>query len=144
MADYRDLLFSRAFRVVPGPQYNEISQPLRESRNLFFYEVILHPDTPWESLRDRVYPALARYLKYKSIAPDSAEGVVVSLFFREQFYLIEGREFLSAYREIEGLGPDDFRLRVLSWLAETEGEGKNQEGTKGEDPFRRDLPAARK
>ena len=144
MADYRDLLFSRAFRVVPGPQYNEVSQQLRESRNLFFYEVILHSDTPWESLRDRVYPALARYLKYKSIAPDSAEGAVVSLFFREQFYLIEGREFLLAYREIEGLGLDDFRLRILSWLAEAEGEGKNQEGTKGEDPFRRDLPAARK
>ena len=144
MADYRDLLFSRAFRVVPGPQYNEISQQLRESRNLFFYEVILHPDTPWEFLRDRVYPALARYLKYKSIAPDSAEGMVVSLFFREKFYLIEGREFISAYREIEGLAPEDFRLRVLSWLAETEGEGKNQEGTKGKDFFRRDLPAARK
>lgn len=144
MADYRDLLFSRAFRVVPGPQYNEISQQLRESRNLFFYEVILQPDTSWESLRDRVYPALARYLKYKSIAPDSAEGVVVSLFFRDQFYLIEGREFLAAYREIEGLGPEVFRLLVLRWLMEPEGEEKNQEGTKGEDPFRRDLPAARK
>ncbi len=114
------------------------------SQNILFYEVILQPDTPWESLRDRVYPALTRYLKYKSIAPDSAEGVVVALFFREEFYLIEGREFLAAYREIEGLGPNDFRLRVLSWLAESEGEGKNQEGTKGKDPFRRDLPAARK
>lgn len=144
MADYWDLLFSRAFRVVSGPRYNEVSQQLRESRNLCFYEVILHPDTPWEFLRDRVYPALARYLKYKSIAPDSAEGVVVSLFFREHFYLIEGREFLAAYREIEGLGLDNFRLRILSWLAESEGEGKNQEGTKGENPFRRDLPAARK
>jgi len=144
MADYRDLLFSRAFRVVSGPRYNEVSQQLRESRNFFFYEVILHPDTPWEFLRDRVYPALARYLKYKSIAPDSAEGVVVALFFREKFYLIEGGGFLAAYREIEELGPDDFRLRILSWLGETEGDGKNQEGTKGENPFRRDLPAARK
>ena len=144
MAGHRELLFSKAFRVVAGPRYNKVSHRLRVSQNILFYELILEPDTPWESLRDRVYPALARYLKYKSIAPDSAEGVVVALFFREEFYLIEGREFLAAYREIEGLDSDDFRIKVLIWLAETEGEGKNQEGTKGEDPFRRDLPAARK
>jgi hypothetical protein len=144
MADYRDLLFSRAFRVVPGPQYNEISQQLRESRNLFFYEVILQPDTPGESLRDRVYPALARYLKYKSIAPDSAEGVVVALFFREEFYLIEGREFLTAYREIEGLDPEEFHIRVQEWLAEPEGQGQSRERGGGKNEYRRDLPAIRK
>jgi hypothetical protein len=144
LADDRELLFSKAFRVVAGPRYNEVSHRLRVSRNILFYEVTLEPDTPWESLRDRVYPALARYLKYKSIAPDSAEGVVVALFFREEFYLIEGREFLAAFREIEGLDPEAFRLRVLSWLAETEGEEKTREGMKVEDPFRRDLPAARK
>jgi hypothetical protein len=143
MADYRDLLFSRAFRVVPGPQYNEISQQLRESRNLFFYEVILHPDTPWEFLRDRVYPALARYLKYKSIAPDSAEGVVVALFFREQFHLIEGREFLLGYREIEGLDPEEFHIRIQEWLAEAEGQGQSRERGGRKNEFRRDLPAIR-
>ncbi len=144
MADHRELLFSKAFGVVAGSSYNEVSHRLRVNQNILFYEVILQPDTPWEFLRDRVYPALTRYLKYKSIPPDSAEGVVVALFFREQFYLIEGREFLAAYREIEGLGPEVFRLLVLRWLTEPEGEEKNQEGTKGEDPFRRDLPAARK
>jgi hypothetical protein len=101
LADDRELLFSKAFRVVAGPSYNEVSHRLRVTQNILFYEVILQPGTPWESLRDRVYPALARYLKYKSIAPDSAEGVVVALFFREEFYLIEGREFLAVYRELE-------------------------------------------
>ena len=144
MAEYRHLLFSKAFSVVPGLQYNEVSQRLRESQNLFFYEVILHPDTPWEFLRDRVYPALARYLKYKSIAPDSAEGVVVALFFREEFYLMEGREFLAAYREIEGLNPEEFQVRVQEWLAEAEGQGQSRERGGGKDEFRLDLPAIRK
>ena len=135
MADHREVLFSKAFRVVPGPRYNEVSHQLRASQNILFYEVILEPDTPWESLRDRVYPALARYLKYKSITPDSAEGVVVALFFREAFYLIEGREFLAAYREIEGLDPEEFHIRKQEWLAEPKGQGQSQPP---------DLPAIRK
>jgi hypothetical protein len=144
MADERELLFSKAFRVVAGPDYNEVSHRLRASQNILFYEVILQTDTRWEFLRNRVYPALARYLKYKSIGPDSAEGVVLTLFFRDQFYLIEGREFLAAYREIEGLSPEDFRFRVLRWVAETDGKEKAQEEAGREDPFRRGLPAARK
>jgi len=144
LADYRDLLFSKAFRVVAGPSYNEVSHRLRVTQNILFYEVILQPGTPWESLRDRVYPALARYLKYKSIAPDSAEGVVVALFFREEFYLMEGREFLAAYREIEGLNPEEFQVRVQEWLAEAEGQGQSRERGGGKDEFRLDLPAIRK
>jgi hypothetical protein len=144
LADYRDLLFSRAFQVVAGPGYNEVSHRLRMSQNILFYEVILQPDTPWESLRDRVYPGLTRYLRYKSIPPESAEGVVVALFFREEFHLIEGREFLGAYREIEGLDPEEFHTRVQQWLAGPGGEGESPEGTGGETEFRGDLPAIRK
>ena len=144
LADYRELLFSKAFRVVAGPRYNKVSHRLRVSQNILFYEVILEPDTPWESLRDRVYPALARYLKYKSIAPDSAESVVVALFFREEFHLIEGREFLAAYREIEGLDPEEFHIRVQEWLADAEGQGQSRERGGGKKEFRRDLPATRK
>jgi len=144
LAGHRELLFSKAFRVVAGPSYNEVSHRLRVTQNILFYEVILQPGTPWESLRDRVYPALARYLKYKSIAPDSAEGVVVALFFREEFYLMEGREFLAAYREIEGLNPEEFQVRVQEWLAEAEGQGQSRERGGGKDEFRLDLPAIRK
>ena len=140
MADYRGLLFPKAFRVVPGPQYNEVSQQLRESQNLFFYEVILTPDTTWESLRDRIYPALARFLKSKSIPPDLGNGVVVSLFFQDHFYLLEDSEFLKTYAEIEGLDPKAFHSRVLDWLSEPEG----QEGPEEKDGFRPDLPAVRK
>ena len=140
MADYRDLLLSRAFLVVPGPQYNEVSHQMRESRGLFFYEVILRPDTPWESMRDRVYPALARFLKYKSISPELGSGVVVSLFFQNRFYLLAGSEFLKTYTEIEGLDPEAFHSRVLDWISEAE----RQENTGEKDSFRPDLPAVRK
>jgi len=134
LADDQELLFSKAFRVVAGPDYNEVSHRLRVSQNILFYEVTLQPDTRWESLRDRVYPALTRYLKYKSISPDSAEGVVVALFFRDRFYLIEGREFFAAYRQIEGLDPKEFDLRVQEWLAEPGGQEQSRPG----------LPAIRK
>jgi hypothetical protein len=144
MDAFRDLLFSKAFQVVPGPRYNQVAQDLRETRNILFYEVVLREDTPWEHLRDNVYPALARYLRYKSIDPELAVGAVVSLFFQDRFYLLQASEFLRVYREKEGLDPDAFHARVLEWLAKPEEEGENREGPEGGDEFRRDLPAIRK
>ncbi len=123
MADYQDLLFSRAFLVVPGLQYNEVSQRLRESQNLFFYEVILPPDTPWEFMRDRVFPSLARFLRNKSLDPKMGSGIVVSLFCQEKFFLLEGPEFMKAYdpkglseNELITFGPTQ---RTLSQFIET-------------------------
>jgi len=144
MDPFRDLLFSKAFQVVPGPRYNQISQDLRESGNILFYEVVLREDTPWEHLRDQVFPALARYLSHKSISPEEPKGAVVSLFFQDRFYLLEASEFLQVYRKIEGLDPDAFHLRVEAWLAETEGQGETREEPEGGHPLRRDLPAIRK
>jgi hypothetical protein len=137
-------LFSKAFQVVPGPLYNQVSQELRKNRNVLFYEVILRTDTPWEHLRDRVYPALARYLRYKSISPELPEGVVVSLFFQDRFYLLQASEFLGAYRETEGLDTKTFHLRVQAWLEETEGQEETPKGPEDADEFRRNLPAIRK
>jgi len=144
MDPFRDLLFSKAFQVVPGPRYNQVSQDLRETRNILFYEVVLREDTPWEQLRDNVYPTLARYLRYKSIDPELAVGAVVSLFFHDRFYLLQAAEFLRAYREKEGLDPDAFHARILEWLAKPEEEGESREGPEGGNGFRRDLPTHRK
>jgi len=140
VAGYRQLLFSRAFRVVPGREYNEISHRLRESRNVFFYEVILLPDAPWEFLRDRVYPFLVRLLRSKSLDPETTREAAVSLFFEDRFYLLEAPEFLKAYAEIEDLDPEAFRARMREWQSGEE---------KGETPeernnFRPDLPAVRR
>jgi hypothetical protein len=140
MDHFRDLLFSKAFQVVPGPLYNQVSQGLRESGNLLFYEVVLREETPWKHLRDQVYPALARYLRHKSLSPELPEGVVVSLFFQDRFYLLEGSEFMKSYGEIEGLDSEAFHFRVRDWISNTE-EG---EDTEDQDDFRPDLPAIRK
>ena len=140
MADYLSLLFSKAFEVVPGPRYNEASRQLRESRNLFFYEVILPPDAPWEFLGERIYPSLTRFLKGKSLDPERGEGVVVSLFWEDRFYLLAAADFLKAYAEIEGLDPEAFRSRMLGWLSEPGAE----EDTEKADGFRPGLPAIRR
>ncbi|HXZ37848.1 MAG TPA: STAUR_1299 family protein, partial [Thermodesulfobacteriota bacterium] len=117
MDPFRDLLFSKAFQVVPGSRYNQVSQDLRETWGILFYEVVLREDTPWEHLRDQIYPVLARYLRYKSISPELPKGVVVSLFFHDRFYLLQASDFLLAYQEKEELDPDAFHARVLEWLA---------------------------
>jgi len=120
MENYREFLFSKAFQVVHGTEYNQVSFKMREENRdiLFsFYEVILHEDESWEQLRERVYPALVKYLKYKGFHLEFGTGCVVSLFFRDTFYLIEGPHFLAAFREIEGLSPSAFHSRVKEWLS---------------------------
>ncbi len=120
MGNYREFLFSKAFRVVHGTEYNQISFEMREENKdiLFsFYEVILQEDESWEQVRERVYPALIKYLQYKGFHPEYGTGCVVSLFFRNYFYLIEGPHFLTAFREIEALSPSAFHSRVKAWLS---------------------------
>jgi hypothetical protein len=119
--DWNKLLFARAFRIVPGMDYNEVSDELREkNRGTSFqlYEVILDEKVAWEYLRDEIYPALARYLKAKAIDPRIGKRVIISLFFRDQFYLIEYPEFTKVYCEMEGLEEKDFRLHISKWLSE--------------------------
>jgi hypothetical protein len=136
---FRDLLFIHAFQVVPGPLYNQVSMDLRESANILFYEVVLRKDTPWEHLRDRVYPALARYLSHKSISPAKPKGVVVSLFFQDRFYLLEASEFMEVYRKIEEMDSGAFHTRVDEWLAEP--EAQEEPPAERREEYRRDLPA---
>jgi hypothetical protein len=117
---YREVLFSSAFAVIEGPAYNEVADGLRipeRGRRLVLYEVVLEPYHPWEYMRDRVYPSLSRYLRYKSLDPREAEGLVVSLFFKDRFYLIRGPEFMRAFRTIEEIDEDAFSDHVTRWLS---------------------------
>jgi hypothetical protein len=116
--EFREILFSKAFLVVPGPKYNRVSYEMRGEgavKKVTFYEVML-PDR-WAPLRDRTYPSLARYLRAKSINPQAPAGVIVSLFFEDYFYLVEAAEFMEAYREIEGIDVPAFQGRVRQWVA---------------------------
>lgn len=117
---FRETLFSKAFLVVPGPQYNRVSYDMRgeePAKKVTFYEVILPREMEWTTLRDRIYPSLARYLRAKDINPQAPAGIVISLFFQDYFYLLEATEFMQAYREIEGIDAVAFQRRVRQWLA---------------------------
>jgi hypothetical protein len=120
MEDYKKILFSKAFAKVPGRDYNRVSYELRgkgDERYKLFYEVVLTENTRWEDLRDKVYPSLIRFLKNKSIDPENATGVVISVFYMDYFHLIEVQEFIRAFCEIEGLNNSAFHFRILRWLS---------------------------
>lgn len=117
---FRETLLSKAFLVVPGPEYNRVSYEMRgegSMKKLTFYEVILLQEQEWGQLRNRIYPSLVRYLRAKSADLHSPAGFVISLFYSGCFHLIEAAEFLKAYREIEGIDRVAFQRRVRQWLA---------------------------
>jgi hypothetical protein len=122
--EYRQVLFSSAFAVIEGRAYNQVASELRDraqarARGSLFvlYEVVLETHHSWEYLKERVYPSLSRYLRYKSLDPATAEGLVVSLFFKNYFYLIRGPEFIKAFCKIEGIDHDSFGDHVTRWLS---------------------------
>ena len=112
-------LFAKAFLVVPGPKYNQVSYEMREEsgEKLTFYEVVLSEEHGWEHLREKVYPALARYLKAKSIDPLRSRNIVISLFREDHFYLVEVAQFMLAYREVEEIDERTLRSRIRQWTA---------------------------
>ncbi len=119
MPDYKDLLLTKAFKIVPGIEYNKVAYELREKEgdSLLIYEVVLDKDKTWDYLRDIVYPKLAKYLKEKGLNPSSGEGLIISLFMRDFVYLIKGTDFFKVFCEMEGLNQAAFHFRVLRWLA---------------------------
>jgi hypothetical protein len=122
MKDFKEAIFSKAFSVIQGTDYNRIAEEMREDDFALFYEVVLPEDKSWEYLKDRIYPSLARYLRYKSMDPESGSGLVVAVFHGELCYLIEGPSFFEAFQEVEGLDRAAFRFRVLGWIS---GPGTN-------------------
>ncbi|MGB9629321.1 MAG: STAUR_1299 family protein, partial [Thermodesulfobacteriota bacterium] len=120
MADYRDRLFSKAFKVIPGIDYNRVSNELREKEegSFIIYEVVIRENEKWDYLRDKVYPNLVRYLKQKGMGPSSGEGFIIALFFKDSVYFIRGTDFFKIFCEMEDLNSQAFHFRVLRWLSE--------------------------
>ncbi len=118
--NFKDRLLGQAFRVVPGTDYNRVSYELREKNRsglLQFYEVILNEQDTWDYMKDTIYPSLVRYLRFKSIDPVVGQGIVVSLFFKERFFLIRCNDFVKIYCEMERLTERAFRLHISAWLS---------------------------
>jgi hypothetical protein len=123
MKNFKKAIFSRAFSVIRGTDYNQVAQEMREDDFALFYEVALPEEVSWEHLRDRIYPSLARYLKSKSMDPESGSGLVISVFHADHCYLIEGPSFIEVFLELEGLGRAAFKSQVAEWLS---GSGKSE------------------
>jgi hypothetical protein len=120
MSHYVDALLRKAFHSIPAQEYNRYREAGLDSPDAqpLFYEVPLVEGQPWTLLRDQVYPAYSRFLNYKDFDSESGKGTVVALFFGARCHLIKGDDFLAAFREVEGLSPPAFHLRVLQWLSE--------------------------
>lgn len=119
--DHWKVLCSKAFEVVQGTDYNKVASEIRdhaEGLAPFFYEVVCKEDQPWENFKDRVYPSFVRYLNYKSLDPASGQGVIVSLYYEERFYLIRGSDFIGAFCEIEKIDHSTYHSCILKWLSE--------------------------
>ncbi len=119
MADFRDILIAKSFSRGHGTEYNRTSYEIRRAnpaRPTLLYEVVLEENDRWERLRDEVYPSLVRYLRAKRLDPETGHGLVVTIFFRDHFYLIRCPDFMDVFREMENLSPESFHFRVMQWL----------------------------
>ena len=121
MSDYGASLISRAFRVIPGADYNRtLEESFKEMATTglrqLFYEVILSADKPWEDFRDKYYPTFSKYLKSRSINPENPQGVIVAVFFTDQCYLLDAQDFVSILSEMEGLDRAGLHSKIGQWL----------------------------
>lgn len=119
MPDYLTLIQAKAFRVIPGIEYNRVSYELREKGegSFILYEIVIKENDRWDYLRDHVYPRLVRYLKEKGLDPSSGEGVIIAIFLKEKVYFLRGVDFFKVFCEMEGLNFSAFHFRVLRWLS---------------------------
>lgn len=121
LVDYWKVFCSKAFKVVQGMDYNKVASEMRDNAEgitRFFYEVECKEDQPWRNFKDRVYPSFVRYLNYKSLDPRSGQGLIVSLYYKERFYLIGGPDFIGAFCEMEKIDHSTYHSYVLKWLSE--------------------------
>jgi hypothetical protein len=117
MADFRDTIFTKATKVIPGAAFNRSLEALYDTADLV-YEVPLSPEFAWRQFRDRIYPPFIRYLKSKAFNPEQPEGAVVAVFFQDRCYLLDARDFIDVLRDLDGLTPGALHTRILGWLQE--------------------------
>ena len=119
MPPYLKLLLEKSFETIPGEFYNQYRLEVLEriGDSYLFYEISLLDEKPWRAFREKIYPLFVRYIKAKLIDPTTASGVVVAIFHTDSCYLLQGEDFLEAYREIEGIDPGTFLQNIQQWLS---------------------------
>lgn len=118
LAKFRDMVLAAAFQVVPGQYFNEARRQFaeRDGGVSVLYEVVLPETGSWEEFRDKTFPLLAKYLHAQGFNPENPKALIVTAFYRDKCYFIEGPKFMKAFMEIEGLNSLAFHFRVLQWL----------------------------
>jgi hypothetical protein len=119
MPPYLKLLLEKSFETIPGEFYNQYRLEILEriGDSYLFYEISLLNEKPWSVFREKIYPLFVRYIKAKLIDPFTASGVVVAIFHTDSCYLLQGEDFLDAYREIEGIDPGTLLQNIQQWLS---------------------------
>jgi len=114
-------LLKKAFRTVPGKDFNQVRYLLTNDpeRPMLVCEGVIPKDADWETIKETVYPPLCRYLKGKGVRPDRPHNSIIALFYGGSFYLIPGEEFVDAFMEIEGIDRKTFAKFVSTWLDPT-------------------------
>ena len=122
MTDFRQNLLNRAFRIVPGVEFNRARRELIEQSEIVpvIYEIILPETGSWESFRDVTFPLLVRCAKAQGVDPENPKLLIAAVFFKDNCYLIQGIELINFLREMEGLNTQALHFRVLRWLEETQ------------------------
>lgn len=120
MSNFRDQLLSRAFRIVPGPEFNRARRELLEQAPMapVVYEIVLPETGSWVDFRDATFPLLVRYLRAQGVDPENPRLLVAAVFFRDRCYFIQGPDLLDWLKEQEGLNDQALHFRVLRWLSE--------------------------
>ena len=121
MTDYGASLISRAFRVIPGADYNRTLEESFEEMAVtglrqLYYEVVLSAEKSWEDFRDKYYPTFSKFMKSRSISPENPQGVIVAVFFADQCYLLDAQQFVNVLTEMEGLDAEGLHSRIGQWL----------------------------
>ncbi len=115
---FREAVLARAFQIVPGEHYNQVRgqflEPGKTSR--LIYELTLPEQGRWEEWRDKTFPLMARYLKSKGVDLEFPERLLITAFYGDRCYFIEGTSFWEAFKELEKLNSTELHCRLLQWL----------------------------
>lgn len=120
MANFKEVILNRAFKIVPGVAYNQTRRELIEKSEIVpvIYELLLRDGVSWEEFRDKNLPLMMRYIKSQGIDPELPKLLIVAVFYGDKCFFLEGQEFMDAICELEGLNPQAFHFRVLNWLSQ--------------------------
>lgn len=118
---WQDYFSQFAARTIPYSQFKahlERREVVEAAVAPVIYEITLPAQGSWEAFRDATFPLLVRYLRAQGVDPENPVLLVVALFDGDRCYLLEGRDFFNAQRELEGLNDSALHSRVLRWLSE--------------------------